>query len=98
MTSLARQESTAMKLNRPFHPRDRLGAALGLSLLLTGCSERSQDLAKTPPNNAPEDGPVRYVRVVEQKVPETLDLAAKVQPDPTRVVRIFPPASGRLAA
>jgi len=31
-------------------------------------------------------------------LPETLDLAAKVQADPTRVVRIFPPASGRVVA
>jgi cobalt-zinc-cadmium efflux system membrane fusion protein len=41
---------------------------------------------------------VRYVRVAQEVVPETLDLGAKVQPDPTKVVRLFPPASGRLVA
>jgi cobalt-zinc-cadmium efflux system membrane fusion protein len=41
-------------------------------------------------------GPVHYVKVEQQSVPETLELAAKVQADPTKIVRIFPPASGRV--
>src|SRR5262249_45835959 len=45
-----------------------------------------------------KESPVRYVKVVEQTLPETLDLAARVQADPTKVVRIFPPASGRVVA
>jgi cobalt-zinc-cadmium efflux system membrane fusion protein len=42
------------------------------------------------------DKPIRFVQVSEQSIPETLDLAAKVQADPTKVFRIFPPISGRI--
>jgi membrane fusion protein, heavy metal efflux system len=66
---------------------------------LTGCgSSAGQGSTKSPSNDLPTDTPVQYVKVVEQTIPETLDLAAKVQPDPTKVVRIFPPASGRVVA
>lgn len=67
-------------------------------LFVTGCNQPRQETPKTPASDQPADSPVRYVKAVEQTVPETLDLAAKVQPDPTRVVRIFPPASGRVTA
>lgn len=69
---------------------------LGLLLFVTGCSQPKEETKKA--DDQPADGPVRYVKVVQQTVPETLDLAAKVQADPTRVVRIFPPASGRVTA
>src|SRR5690348_11294334 len=87
-----------MKLLQRVHLPDRLGVTLGLSLLLAGCGQRGDDSANTPPGSPPTDAPVRYVKVVERNVPETLDLPAKVQPDPTKVVRIFPPASGRVIA
>lgn len=54
--------------------------------------------ASTPGKEQPQDAPIRYVKVAQQQVPETLELAAKVQPDPTKIVRIFPPASGRVIA
>ncbi len=74
------------------------GAVFGLSLLLAGCDHPSRDSVKAAAADQPGDTAVRYVKVVQQSVPETLDLAAKVQADPTKVVRIFPPASGRLVA
>jgi membrane fusion protein, heavy metal efflux system len=87
-----------MKLHRQIHLPDAFVVALGAALLLTGCTRPGQDSAKTPSDNQSSDGPVRYIKVVQQTVPEMLDLAAKVQPDPTKVVRIFPPTSGRVVA
>src|SRR5215470_5081113 len=71
---------------------------LGLLLFVTACNQPNRETARSTANDQPVDGPIRYVKVVQQTVPETLDLAAKVQPDPTRVVRIFPPASGRVTS
>ncbi len=85
-------------LHRQIHLRDAFAVALGGALLLAGCTQPRQDSAKTPPNDQPLDGPVRYVKVVQQTVPETLDLGAKVQADPTKVVHIYPPTSGRVVA
>jgi cobalt-zinc-cadmium efflux system membrane fusion protein len=45
-----------------------------------------------------KDSPIRYVEVTQESFPDTLDLTAKVQPDPTKVMRIFPPASGRVVS
>ena len=87
-----------MKLRREVHLPGSFASALGVSLFLAGCNQPGQDSAKTPASDQPGDGAVRYVRVIQQTVPETLDLAAKVQPDPTKVVRIFPPVSGRVVA
>src|SRR5271169_4688150 len=86
-----------MKLRHLYMP-DALIVALGGVLLLPGCSQPQQDSAQIPPNNQQAGGPVRYVKVTQQAIPEMLDLAAKVQADPTKVVRIFPPASGRVVA
>ena len=83
---------------RNLHLREAFATvALVLLALLAGCRSSGQDSAK-PAKDQPAEPPVRYVKVVQQSLPETLDLAAKVQPDPTKVVRIFPPASGRVVA
>jgi cobalt-zinc-cadmium efflux system membrane fusion protein len=87
-----------MKLLRKIHLRDASVIALGGALWLTGCAHSSQEAAKPPSGDHTADDPVRYVKVVEQTVTDTLDLTAKIQADPTRVVHIFPPASGRVAA
>ena len=84
--------------NQKFHCAALTGA-LSTLLLLTACDHPlGQAPDKPPTNDDPTTAPVRYVKVVQQTVPETLDLAAKVQADPTKVVRIFPPASGRVVA
>jgi cobalt-zinc-cadmium efflux system membrane fusion protein len=85
-----------MTLRREVHLHDAFAIALGVLLFLAGCNHPSQDGVN--PKDQPGDGPVRYVEVIQQRIPETLDLAAKVQPDPTKVVRIYPPASGRVVA
>jgi len=53
-------------------------------LFVTGCNQPRQETPKTPASDQPADSPVRYVKAVQQTVPERLDLAAKVQPDPTK--------------
>jgi len=76
-------------------------SAIVLSLALatlTACGHSSQVELKAASNDQPHDSSVRYIKVEQQIVPDTLDLAAKVQPDPTKVVRIFPPASGRVVS
>jgi len=81
---------------REVHPRNSIVATLALLVLLTGCTQPNQDTATNHSKEQAGDAPVQYVEVVQQSVPETLDLAARVQADPTKVVRIFPPASGRV--
>jgi cobalt-zinc-cadmium efflux system membrane fusion protein len=71
---------------------------LGLLLFMGGCGQPDQKSTPPPVNHQRDESPVRYVKVTERAIPETLDLAAKVQADPTKVVRIFPPASGRVVA
>src|SRR5438270_5214560 len=71
-------------------------SALAIFLSISGC-DRSADISANTPAKEPPAA-IHYVRVLRQAIPETLDLAAKVQPDPTKVVRIFPPASGRVVS
>ncbi|HKD82921.1 MAG TPA: efflux RND transporter periplasmic adaptor subunit [Candidatus Angelobacter sp.] len=67
-----------------------------LAIAFSGCdSEQNSAKAAAKPSDS---DPVRYVKAIEQAIPDTLDLAAKAQADPTKVVRIFPPASGRVLA
>ncbi len=74
-------------------------AGMSLAMLLaTSCGPSGQERQNKPAVVQALDDPVRYVRVVEREIPDTLELAAKIQPDPTRVERIFPPASGRILA
>jgi len=63
-----------------------------------GCRRSTETAAKISPGEQPRPTVVRWVKVVQQEVPDAIDLTAKVLPDPTKVVRIFPPASGRVLA
>ncbi|HEY6349544.1 MAG TPA: efflux RND transporter periplasmic adaptor subunit [Candidatus Angelobacter sp.] len=85
-------------MRRKTHVHDVLrAAALALLLPFGGCGDSTQGTAKAA-SAQPNNDPVRYIKVMEQPIPETLDLAARVQADPTKVVHIFPPASGRVMA
>ncbi len=92
------KENSIMKPHRHLHLPSALAAGLIVSVFLTGCSQPSRESAKILAQEQSAEGPVRYVKVVQQTLPDTLDLAAKVQPDPTKVVRIFPPTSGLVVA
>jgi cobalt-zinc-cadmium efflux system membrane fusion protein len=76
--------------------REAFAASFYLSLCLTGCGHSGQSPSPAASSKQPGEKPVRFVQVSEQSLPETLDLAGKVQADPTKVFRIFPPASGRI--
>lgn len=52
---------------------------------------------KTGPAAA-KASPVQTMTIEPQTIRETVDLPAKVQPDPTRVIHVYPPAGGRLMA
>jgi cobalt-zinc-cadmium efflux system membrane fusion protein len=66
------------------------------ALAFAGCSDAKSSAAS--PDSTPEQSPIKTVRVQPQSVEEGIDLAAKVQPDPASVIRIFPPASGRVVS
>lgn len=70
----------------------------GMAAAVSGCGDSRQTSTQASPKSPANADPVRYVKVVEQSIPDTLELAAKAQADPTKVVRIFPPASGRVVA
>lgn len=65
-------------------------AIVGVVLLAAGCSRQE---------NKPESAKpvaVKTAKVQEENVRTELAIGARVQPDPARVVRVFPPAGGRL--
>jgi len=69
-----------------------------LSLMGCGRSEKASappELQSAQFSSAPT---VRHVAVERRLVHDVLDLAAKVQPDPTKLVRIYPPTSGRVVS
>jgi cobalt-zinc-cadmium efflux system membrane fusion protein len=76
--------------------REAFAVSFCLSLCLTGCGHSGQSPTPAISNKQLDEKPIRFVQVSEQSLPEMLDLAGKVQADPTKVFRIFPPASGRI--
>ncbi len=62
------------------------------------CACNRHDESGVVTTQSPEtERPVRYLTVSEQPIQDQLELGAKVQPDPTKVFRIFSPASGRVS-
>lgn len=73
-------------------------AILCLILLLAGMSacDKSNDSRGSAAKDNPSPPAVRTATVQAQKVEDVLEIPAKLQPDPSKVVRIYPPAGGRL--
>jgi cobalt-zinc-cadmium efflux system membrane fusion protein len=63
-----------------------------LFLSCLGCQEPSA----TTGDSAPQKSPVEVTTVHPQSVTDRLDLAARVTPDPTRVVHVYSQVTGRL--
>lgn len=70
-----------------------LGLSAGLSIM--GCHREAAMNGTESPTPQP-DSAVRYIAAAEQSIADQLDLSAKVQADPARMFRVFPPASGRV--
>ncbi len=88
-------------MTRYRNPKIERSFAIVLSVFLTtltACSHSGQVEVNAALKDEQGKSSVRYIKVEQQIVPDTLDLAAKVQADPTKVVRIFPPASGRVVS
>lgn len=85
-----------MRPNSPTFTREAFVVSLCLLFCLAGCGHSSDNSVSAVSEKQPQDKPIRFVQASEQSLPETLDLAAKVQADPTKVFRIFPPISGRI--
>lgn len=81
-------------------PLWRSGKAFTLilaSIALASCghSDTVAAGADSTPSPAP---PVQFVAVRQQTIRDFLDLPAKIQADPTKVIRVFPPTSGRVVS
>ncbi len=63
-----------------------------LLLSCLGCQEK----APTAPGDPPQKTPIEVTTVHAQAVTDRLELAARVEPDPTRVVHIYSQVTGRL--
>ncbi len=85
-----------MRLLRTLPPTllPALAAAL-LLLPLSACKQEQQEVADTP---APAVRVLDTVVVHAQQVHDQLVLAARIQANPTTVVKIYPPISGRVLA
>jgi membrane fusion protein, heavy metal efflux system len=73
-----------------------LSVIIAIAAALAGCKQSEQISTQSQPVATSPAKPVRYLTVSEQMIGDRLDLGAKVQPDPTRVFRIFPPVSGKI--
>jgi membrane fusion protein, heavy metal efflux system len=81
-------------------------ACFGAALLAAGCGRSTSALPKQPVSAAAGLSAIEYVAPDSQgiqtmtlhpaAIPEYLDLPAHVEPDPTLVVRVYPPAGGRI--
>ncbi len=69
-----------------------LTAAISLAFCIAGCGSRNS--SSSPPPAAKTI--VQTVTVHSQKVVDRLDIPARVTANPTKVVQIFPPLSGRI--
>jgi len=75
-----------------------LAAILPLPFVLALAACRQDSAPATAPHADAAISPVQFVAVTQQPVESQLTLGARVQADPARSFRIFPPASGRVLA
>jgi membrane fusion protein, heavy metal efflux system len=87
-----------MKPIRAFSARWAFAFGPCLALSLAACHNSIPVAPQDAATAQATDKQVRIIAVTEQPIKERLDLAAKVQPDPTKVFRVFPPASGRIVS
>ncbi len=71
--------------------------AFCLVLGVTACHNENV-AAPASANSQPAASPVQFVAVTHKPIEDQLTLSAKVQADPARSFRVFPPASGRVLA
>src|SRR5215472_17723154 len=63
---------------------------------IAGCRlEASEDNSESA-HAQPQQVVIQYKTAAEQPIADRLDLSAKVQADPAKMFRVFPPASGRV--
>jgi cobalt-zinc-cadmium efflux system membrane fusion protein len=67
-----------------------------VALGITACHRQQPSPPAAPNPQSAESSPIRYVAASEQPIEDQLELSAKVQADPARSFRVFPPASGRV--
>lgn len=68
----------------------------GILLLVTGADACHSASAPVAAANSGSQPAIRTATVQTQKIEDLLEVPAKLQPDPARVIRVFPPAGGRL--
>jgi membrane fusion protein, heavy metal efflux system len=68
--------------------------SIAIATYLIAASGCGPSAAKEPAAARPLE--LKTAQAVIREVSEALDLPARIQPDPARVVRVFPPAGGRL--
>jgi cobalt-zinc-cadmium efflux system membrane fusion protein len=86
-----------MKTGRNLLNQASWAVAFTVGLGLNACHREPARNGTNNPVQAAESA-VRYVAVGEQPIADRLDLSAKVEADPARMFRVFPPASGRVLA
>jgi cobalt-zinc-cadmium efflux system membrane fusion protein len=99
LATAKRMSGRAIHLSK-LRPRQRATAMSGFSALLIAipliaASACSNGNAKDTPV-APRPLQLKTAVAQETSVSETLQIPAKIQADPARVVRVYPPAGGRL--
>jgi membrane fusion protein, heavy metal efflux system len=79
---------------------NRAGCLFGFSasLWMAACHREPATSGTTNATVQSAESTVRYAAVAEQLIADRLELSAKVQADPARMFRVFPPASGRVLA
>jgi cobalt-zinc-cadmium efflux system membrane fusion protein len=84
-----------MKLNCVFLTGAGRVLVLSACIGLSACRHESAPSGPTA-SAQPTSNPVQYAAVTQEPIADQLTLTAKVQADPARSFRVFPPASGRV--